>query len=385
MELPGNVTFIGNVERNCKIYVEDYVLSFMKQMNREAQDRSATIALFGKNKEEADASYHFVYGACKMESLSREARHLSQAQLQEIEKLRKKYFADLEFIGYRILNGEMIEGLHICEQGICRYIGGFAGFYEKNDAMLNYMLEIRDTTHREAFVPEQVDQTKYIELKKRKEQQKEEWQTQADSEKKETAGWMSSLRMPHLQKMQLTAAGLFAVICLLGIAGFRPKQEEVTESDKLYVEEGLSQALLQENSLMPTVQTANAGVAVEKTVMEETMEGISGGEAAPVEKAFADEVSGVKSSAEKATEEKVSAEQLPEATQKQLEEQLSEPVQANVNRKQEPVAYVIQPGDTLLAICLRQYGSSSKVKEICKQNNIANPDNIQEGQIIVLP
>ena len=86
MELPGNVTFIGNVERNCKIYVEDYVLSFMKQMNREAQDRSATIALFGKNKEEADASYHFVYGACKMESLIREARHLSQAQLQEIEK-----------------------------------------------------------------------------------------------------------------------------------------------------------------------------------------------------------------------------------------------------------------------------------------------------------
>lgn len=48
-----------------------------------------------------------------------------------------------DLLGYQILNGEMVEGFQICEQEICRYVSGYAQFYEKNDSMLAYMLENR--------------------------------------------------------------------------------------------------------------------------------------------------------------------------------------------------------------------------------------------------
>ena len=34
MELPKNITQVGETDRNCKIYVEDYVVSYMRQMNK---------------------------------------------------------------------------------------------------------------------------------------------------------------------------------------------------------------------------------------------------------------------------------------------------------------------------------------------------------------
>ena len=90
---------------------------------------------------------------------------MSQAQQQEISRLQKKYFPEYQFIGYRLLNGEMVEGFHICEQNVCRYVAGYARFYEKNDSMLAYMLD----TRQEEAAPEEVDQEKYNVVKQRQE------------------------------------------------------------------------------------------------------------------------------------------------------------------------------------------------------------------------
>ncbi|MDE6699495.1 MAG: hypothetical protein K2K10_00545, partial [Acetatifactor sp.] len=87
MELPKNITQIGEVGRDCKIYVEDYVVSYMKQLNRAAQDKDMAVALYGKREEENGVVYYFVYGAGKLDFLQREVRHLSQAQRQEIDRL----------------------------------------------------------------------------------------------------------------------------------------------------------------------------------------------------------------------------------------------------------------------------------------------------------
>ena len=85
MELPKNITQIGEANQRCKIYVEDYVISYMKQLNHLARDKDMAVALYGIQKEENDVSYFFLYGACKLNFLQRETRHLSQAQYQEIE------------------------------------------------------------------------------------------------------------------------------------------------------------------------------------------------------------------------------------------------------------------------------------------------------------
>ena len=89
MELPKNVTQIGETNPHCKIYVEDYVISYIKQLNRHAGDKMLAVALYGVRKEEGGIAYLFLYGACKLNFLQRECRHLSQAVQQEVEKQRK--------------------------------------------------------------------------------------------------------------------------------------------------------------------------------------------------------------------------------------------------------------------------------------------------------
>lgn len=54
--------------------------------------------------------------------------------------------------------------------------------------------------------------------------------------------------------------------------------------------------------------------------------------------------------------------------------------------KTTPKTYTVKPGDTLWAICKRQYGTVSKAKvdELAKKNNIPNPNVIHIGQVIKL-
>ena len=94
MELPKNITQVGETERGYKIYIEDYVISYIKQMNRFARDKEISISLYGKCAIEETTTYYFIYGACKLDFLQKEVRHLSGAQNQEIEKLRIKYFPE---------------------------------------------------------------------------------------------------------------------------------------------------------------------------------------------------------------------------------------------------------------------------------------------------
>ena len=60
MELPKNITQIGEVDKVCKVYVEDYVVSYIKQLNREAENREISVALYGRHEQEDGVDYHFV-------------------------------------------------------------------------------------------------------------------------------------------------------------------------------------------------------------------------------------------------------------------------------------------------------------------------------------
>ncbi len=419
MELPKNITQIGEVGRDCKIYVEDYVISYMKQLNRAAQDKDMAVALYGKRKEENGIAYYFMYGACKLDFLQREVRHLSQAQRQEIEGYRKRYFQELAFVGYGLLNGDMIEGFHVCEQDLCRYISGYAQFYEKNDLMLAYMLDVREEAQ-----PEQVDQEKYEEVKRRQEERKAATERSVRSARVrnqtgESAGGAEHAdsmrrtdnvrRVPNmgymttsagLQRMRLTAVGVFALLCLLGIATFRQdgrqsgsNQENViaaanssnVQKDTLVMEDKLEQALLNENqstenvdglkqseSLQPSGETGQAQVPERQdaSAERETQEAERQNEQKPVSQPE-NSVASISPDASSAQAEPSKAEQ--------------DKTQPSQTASSGAVAYVIQPGDTLIAISKRQYGTDIRVADICNVNKISDPDNIKEGQVIMLP
>ncbi|MBR3508996.1 MAG: LysM peptidoglycan-binding domain-containing protein [Lachnospiraceae bacterium] len=209
MDLPKNVTQIGEADAACKIYVEDYVVSYLKQLNPLARDKTMAAALYGKRKSEDGKNYLFVYGAGKLDFIQKETKHLSQAQLQEIERIRRMYFAEYEFLGYRILDGEMVEGFHVCEQETCRYVAGYAQFYEKNEAMLSYMLESRQVE----ATPEAVNNEKYDAARNRQEKRRAKYTHHYEPQEEETGNARA-----RKGGLQVAAVAVLALLCALGLA-----------------------------------------------------------------------------------------------------------------------------------------------------------------------
>ena len=398
MELPKNITQIGEADKHCRVYVEDYVVSYIKQMNGMAQNKDIAIALYGRRTTENGVAYLFAYGSAKLNFLQKPVRHLSQAQEQEIEKLRKKYFPEMTFLGYQILNGEMVEGFRICEQEICRYVAGYAQFYEKNDSMLAYMLENRE----EEAEPEKLDQEKYEVVKKRQEERRQrqesghasravghtentsvEYRRAAATRPKEPD---NIIPMPTvgLRRMKMAATGVFVLLCVMALALMRQENtgesleetarqamsslmeqklpdavEEQNQVSTLVAEDKLEAALRQENNAVAENTTATVETTVPETVVTEA-------------------------AVEDTTE--VTEEPQPEATTEPTTEVTveSETPQTQAAVAQ-PTAYTIKKGDTLIGISLRNYGSNTKVSEICALNGITDPDDIKIGQEILLP
>lgn len=391
MELPKNITQIGEVDKHCRIYVEDYVVSYIKQMNGIAQNKDIAIALYGRKTVEDGVSYVFIYGSAKLNFLQKAVRHLSQAQEQEIEKLRKKYFSEMKFLGYRILNGEMVEGFQICEQDICRYVEGYAQFYEKNDSMLAYMLENRG----EEVPPEKVDQEKYETVRKRQEERRQHQEERRQHRENGYPEQEKIIQMPTvgLRRMKMAATGVFVLLCVVALALM--KQESTGES--------LGEAARQAMSSMMEQKLPDAEEEAEQTstlVAEDKLEDALRQENAAANKEITD-VTPETVATQPPTDSNV-AETATQMTEETTQEatQSAEPVsddvipttpvpeptaESSVQAVSQPVSYTIKRGDTLIGISIRNYGSDARVSEICSLNGIKDPDDIKIGQEILLP
>lgn len=396
MELPKNITQIGEVNQGCRIYVEDYVISYIKQLNGHALDKSLAVGMYGVRKEEAGVTYLFFYGACKLNFLQRETRHLSQAVLQEAEKARRKYFAEYEFLGYRMLNGEMVEGFQVYEQGVCRYIAGYAQFYEKNDCMLQFMLAER----QEEVKPEEFDQEKYEVVKRRQEERRQK--AGAASGYRENRRAMAERPAKpadtKLRQMKLTAAAVFALLCVAGLttlnsgeklgglqAAARQMMDEITSRqlpDAIPVTNGAVQVgtIVTEDKLADAIRKENEAAAEQ-----------AGGQASEELPQPADEAepTAVPGETQEAAAEPT-AEPTPEPTPEITPAPTPEPTPEATPEPTPvptpaPASYTIQKGDTLIGICMTKYGSDERVAEICALNHISNPDDIKIGQKILLP
>ena len=394
MELPKNITQIGEMNHSCRIYVEDYVISYIKQVNVHARDKTMAVAVYGSRKEEAGVTYLFFYGACRLNFLTRESRHLSQAVQQEAEELRQKYFMQYEFLGYCMLSGEMVEGFQVCQQGVCRYISGYAQFYEKNDSMLAFMLESR----KEEAKPEEVNQEKYNEVKRRQEDRKLQSKEKSEAKIFHLRDWKpdSSKGAKNFRSMRYAAAAVFLLLCVAGMTSLSgenrledlqvaarqmlesvntkqlPDVEEEGNKSVLVVTDDLKDEMYKEGMgglSGPDVQAAASnGVTVPTGEPDTSSEGTD---------ASADDPNRTAEPPENATPEP-----SPEPVVTPTPEPVVEPTQEPAA---EPVSYIVQKNDTLIGICIKIYGSADKVKEVCNFNNIPDADNIKAGQTIFLP
>ena len=402
MELPKNITQIGESNPRCKIYVEDYAISYIKQLNYQAMDKQQAVGLYGRKTEENGITYIFLYGACRLYFLQRESRHLSQAVLLEAEKQRKRFFSEHTFLAYCILQGEMVEGFYVCEQGSCRYVEGYAQFFEKNDSMLTFMLVDR----KEEAQPEVVEQEKYEEVRKRQEERRtisgkgkavetfsvmegERRLEQLDSAERRSSqerrdmvenSGRRSASSGSFGKMRWAVAAVFALLCITGLLNMGSGEE----FSDIQVAARLLMDALTEQKLPDEAQMVSASAQVGTIVAEDKL-----ADALKEENAAAEGQHNMLSPSEQPanvstpeptavpTPEPITA-QTPEPTAALTPSPTLEPVAA-------PVSYVVKEGDTLSAICWKIYGSDTMMGQVCEMNDIDDPDNIKVGAKILLP
>lgn len=124
MQLPTMVKQIGQVEGNERVYIEDYVYAYLNELKAEKKNLPLRAALFGHVHHRENQTFYLVYGAVSI------VDELAYGRSEE--QVRKEYFGEFELIGYVNIYGN--------KQELPGKKDGYYIFYDKNEAMQNYLL-----------------------------------------------------------------------------------------------------------------------------------------------------------------------------------------------------------------------------------------------------
>lgn len=122
LQIPKNVMQIGEVNAHTKIYMEDYVHTFLER-RKKAEEYLA----FGKKEERGDVLYYLIYGVEKRTDWDRGSY---------------PYFKKYERIG--TIEGPADRRVFKPVRGSSILLDGFFVFYEQNEDMQSYMIVVRE-------------------------------------------------------------------------------------------------------------------------------------------------------------------------------------------------------------------------------------------------
>lgn len=442
MELPKNLIQMGKPDRTHKIFVEDYIISYIKEWNRESDGQPAGIALYGQVYKESNYKYYFMYGASRIEGLDRRGPYLSQSDREEINNVGNRYFEEYSFLGWCIVREELPETIFLDTRGKAIEVNGYACFFEKNESMLNFMLEMDERekrcarqaennpenavidnawadaspaaqdgqadgqTETNAFQGEYGGNYRSLPLENRIAAAKRASDKNAASEK--TASYKKKNRqmIKHLERMKIAAAAMFTVLCVIGITTINdPDKIEEMQVAARQVITDLSQQKIpdaeNDNALTANGSAHTAGSATNGTGITGTTVAATGGNTATAngtpttanganttggntatanDNAPATNATGTSGTTTGNSADVTPPDAFPTGTNGTTTE-----TTGTTQTATQPTSYTIMRGDTLNAICRRKYGDLGMVKQVCELNGIKNPNNIEVGQTILLP
>ena len=175
--LPRNIRQIGQIRGNYRIYMEDYVYTFLGRLSAAAckdEEKKGSLAVFtGEMQWEDGTGYLFIRGAllAKCQDLTPEHIDLSEEVWITIQDEQKQYFPEQHILGWyfafpqmAIEITELMQKIHLqyfggekvlmlaeptegeeaffhYENGLMAKVKGYYIYYEKNAAMQEYMVQ----------------------------------------------------------------------------------------------------------------------------------------------------------------------------------------------------------------------------------------------------
>lgn len=395
--LPKNIRQIGLIRDDYKIYMEDYVYTFLVRLARaeeaSGEQKSKVAVLTGEIKWQTGVTYLFVKGAVMAEEMEVASDHIdfSDEIWKKLHDDQKKYFEDQEIVGWfyshpqmPIEMTELLAKIHLKyfggekvlmlmepqerEDAFFRYennsmlrLGGYYLYYEKNPCMQTYMLD--KNKELQAGFGEKYEDKAVKDFRK--------MITDKNEEKKER-------QTPSVFSYGVTACLAIAVLTV-GVNFYRNYQgiEEKEENSK-----AVSSVIVEE--VTPTVkEKVSLAQKDENTDLNsDVISYDAGSESTDVkEKLLTADTGNVIANENSDKTEQVPAVQ-EDNSKVQIYQQESDERKA---QKRVRESYVIQPGDTLFQISMDKYGSVEAIAKICALNGMTADEIIYPGEIIVLP
>lgn len=355
MEISGNVIHKGEKEEKYQLYVEDYVMSYLKNYGTKAGGK---VFFFGKREE---PNIFYIYG-------SGEQRQIPYFERYEL----------LDEITYRDIMDVPV--FFIRESSRTYELAGYDIFYQSNEAMQNYMVEQRKKMEPETASETVPDRNK-IQRKDRRQDFQEVRMKPQNAEKKQGRS------RNGLMAVQLSAIFVILAAIVINSTNSYSKLQELNqaavevffamENQEAGKEETAADTQPEENVLRLAELDAKFEEENQSAKQEDEETDVSkdasGGETETKDEGNSDE----------GNKEAGQGQEQEQEQEVAAMDEISPSKQAFVREFAE--FYRIEKGDTLNKISIKIYGDISKVKEICELNNIDDPNNIKYGQKILLP
>lgn len=402
-KLPKNIRQIGERDKVLKLYLEDYVNTYLKRLQPLKGSDLRVGLLLGSREMREDVPFVFVDGALEMDSVTQEGEKVAFTEdawkkaYQEVEQMFPKrtvqgwflcgspgcslsplnywrqhsqYFTGKNQLMYLNAGLEGEEAVYITSPDGFYKLRGYSVYYERNQMMQDYMIQQKDRGRAEDGVDDKAIQ----DFRRKMDERRYEI-----TRHRNTVGLLSGL------------CSVLAITVLAGGVAMFNNYKKMHEMESVIA------------SVVPAGSVREGIAAVGDKLLGEDEKGDAGSAGYVIEEAAADVYpteapdqvtpetmvpesqweeakagDGESSSGKAAEAGRTAAAESPAAGQEEPSD--SQPVSAAKYQ-----VYVVNPGETLYGICFKLYQNLGHLDEICRVNGLTDQNSIYAGQELLVP
>ncbi len=406
VEFPANIKQIGSIGDGMRIYVEDYVCSYLEQYAMAGGNDERLALLVGRPMIIDGQQVLFISGAIQGRYTTYQSgiTVFTEKSFDYANEQMDKYFKDLEIVGwmqsqpsYGLFLNASYANYHMknfslpyqvmfiidpLERVNCFYAWdsendikeakGYFIYYDKNRGMHEYMMNNKISSMRviteNASTGVSASEDYEDEVEADEEIDREVETPERYLRAKTVQRRKKEFEPRRVTNMLVSLCGVLVVICFIMGAGLIQNEDRITTLEANITQlTGSYQALLDQ---VRQERTASVFASVSEPVSEE-----------PQEETLSEP-----------TQENIGEVIVEDGNMVMAEGyelvRLNTPAPedtAYVEAVEIPDIYVVEQGDSLLGISRRFYGTPDMVKEIMSLNELDDPDKIYFGKVLKLP
>ena len=405
-KLPKNIRQMGERDLNVKLYVEDYVNTYLKRLYPAGGQDLRVGLLLGESRNQEGMPYLFADGALEMDHVVQGGEKIEFTEeawsraYHSIEQMFPKrtvlgwficsgpdrvlsplnywkqhgrYFPEKNQLMYLSCGLEGEEAVYVASEDGFYKLRGYCIYYERNQMMQDYMVSRKDARRVETGSKDTVIQ----DFRQKMEDNQEEARKRSSTlgSLKMACGVLSVLVLAsgvamfnnyhRMKEMESVIASALPEGMNQKWSDLLGKEDSVKDGEDLMFEEVPGEVYPAKDGIMiePESFPPVAGQGGEGSYGGTGSEGQTAGEAASAGGA------GTISQPEES------------GNMERDQESKAEPVQVPANA----IVHVVRDGDTLYGICLEYYHSVNNLPQICQWNQITDENRLTAGQELYLP